>query len=135
MFENDKTDRCEESLKLFSEIASSPYLKSAALFLVFTRVDVFEAKIRHIPLNASTAFADYEPLANPITGAVDDYDRALAHIVDRFATIIHQANRALPVTIQIINCLDLDSVRAATDEIVETVKKSNLNKQSPIDKQ
>lgn len=56
-YEDDETNRTMESLLLFDEIINSTWFSESMVFLVFTKVDIFEEKLKTTDL--SVCFPDY----------------------------------------------------------------------------
>ena len=57
LFEDETSNRIQESIRLFGEIVTNKFLKNTQMFLVFNKMDLFEDKIRKVPLAAT--FPDY----------------------------------------------------------------------------
>lgn len=57
LFEDEKTNRLQESLRLFGEIANTRFFSEAAIILFLNKKDLFEEKIKHVDLSA--CFQDY----------------------------------------------------------------------------
>jgi len=75
LFEDNKTNRMEESLKLFAEICNSTWFKNSHMILFFNKMDIFKEKIqREDPKNY--CFPDY-------TGGKNE-KAALAYIKQQF---------------------------------------------------
>eukprot|EP00808_Paulinella_micropora_P000314 g46228.t1 len=50
LFEDDETNRMDESLDLFAEICNSRWFKGTAMILMLNKKDMFEEKIQTVPL-------------------------------------------------------------------------------------
>lgn len=50
LFEDDETNRMDESLDLFAEISNSRWFKKTSMILMLNKKDVFEEKIQTVPL-------------------------------------------------------------------------------------
>lgn len=74
LYEDDRTNRMHESLKLFKEIANTKWFLSTAMILFLNKKDIFQEKIKKIDL--SVAFPEY-------TGGLD-YVPAAAYIKSTF---------------------------------------------------
>ena len=55
--EDDSQNRMKESLLLFDEICNSPWFRDTAFVLFLNKTDLFEEKIKRVPL--SVCFNDY----------------------------------------------------------------------------
>lgn len=81
--EDNDTNRMEESIALFKEIATSPFFKGIPMFLLLTKLDLFLEKIRRIDLTVCRAFKNYE--------GGNDQAKALEFIKNKFT--FHSQNR------------------------------------------
>ena len=76
LFEDTATNRMIEALDLFEEICSSPFFKNTSMLLFLNKKDLFEEKVKKVPINDTPQFADY-------TGG-PDYDKGVAYFVNQF---------------------------------------------------
>jgi hypothetical protein len=59
LFEDEKMNRMEETLNLFDEICNSRWFHDTAIILFLNKRDMFEVKIKKVPLTVCPLFADY----------------------------------------------------------------------------
>jgi GTPase SAR1 family protein len=59
LFEDEKMNRMEETLNLFDEICNSRWFHDTAIILFLNKRDVFEVKIKKVPLTVCPVFTDY----------------------------------------------------------------------------
>jgi len=57
LYEDEKTNRMHESLKLFREVCNSPWFENTAMILFLNKSDLFEVKINKVDLNV--CFPEY----------------------------------------------------------------------------
>jgi len=57
--EDGLTNRMAESLKLFGDIMNSKWFKNTPVILFLNKKDLFEEKIKNVPLNKCICFKDY----------------------------------------------------------------------------
>ena len=75
LFEDERTNRMVESLKLFSEITNSQYFEETSIILFLNKKDLFKIKIEHVPL--TVCFANFN-------GRERDYEVGLKFIEEQF---------------------------------------------------
>lgn len=76
LYEDDRTNRMHESLKLFKEIANTKWFLNTAMILFLNKKDIFQEKIKKIDLNV--AFPEYNGGCN--------YENASKYIKNIFVT-------------------------------------------------
>jgi len=59
LFEDNNVNRMMESLMLFEDICNSPWFKDTSMILFLNKRDLFEDKIKVVPLTVCPAFAQY----------------------------------------------------------------------------
>lgn len=68
LYEDDRTNRMHESLKLFKEIANTKWFLSTAMILFLNKKDIFQEKIKKIDLTVAfpeyTGGLSYDPAAS-----------------------------------------------------------------------
>jgi hypothetical protein len=60
LFEDQAVNRMTEALDLFEEITSNNYFLNSSILLFLNKRDLFEEKVKKVPINETTAFADYQ---------------------------------------------------------------------------
>jgi len=84
--ENSNVNRMEEALELFSEVANSAYFNRSAIILFLNKVDIFEQKLKEIPLN--TFFEEYQ--------GGRDKDYACEYVRARFVELVSDSTKLFP---------------------------------------
>lgn len=74
LFEDEKTNRMQEAILLFSEICNSVWFKKTDMILFLNKKDLFKEKVEVVSIRA--AFPEY-------SGA-DEYDEAKNYIISQF---------------------------------------------------
>eukprot|EP00301_Raphidiophrys_heterophryoidea_P024610 c8053_g1_i1.p1 GENE.c8053_g1_i1~~c8053_g1_i1.p1 ORF type:complete len:356 (-),score=92.45 c8053_g1_i1:260-1327(-) len=74
LFEDDKTNRLKESLKLYTEMCNTRFFADTSFILLLNKKDLFEEKIKTVDLNV--CFDDYQDGC--------DYKAAVNFIKDKF---------------------------------------------------
>jgi len=54
-------NRMEETLNLFDEICNSRWFRETDMILFLNKRDLFQEKIKRVPLKVCPVFADYDP--------------------------------------------------------------------------
>lgn len=78
LYEDNKTNRMHEALKLFHEICQSKWFSSTAMILFLNKEDLFKEKLKS-GKSIKTAFPEYS--------GSDDYEPSLAYIQEKFTTV------------------------------------------------
>jgi len=79
LFEDGKTNRMHEALKLFHEVCTSKWFTNTAIMLLLNKSDLFKLKI-DAGKSLKCCFADYDGGTN--------FDESVAFIQDKFTTVI-----------------------------------------------
>jgi len=81
MEEDDVTNRMEESLKLFSKLSGSQWIRDSAMILFLNKYDLFQQRIKVRPLNE--CFNDYEDFAKTCPKETE-LDKSVEYIKSQF---------------------------------------------------
>jgi len=73
-YEDDETNRLQESFALFKDISNGEWFSKTVIMLILNKTDVFKNKLKTSPMNKF--FEDYD--------GGDDFDRAYAYIEKEF---------------------------------------------------
>lgn len=60
LFEDQSMNRMTEALDLFEEITSSSHFLNSSMLLFLNKKDLFEEKVKRVPINETPDFSDYE---------------------------------------------------------------------------
>jgi hypothetical protein len=86
MEEDDKTNRMEESLKLFQKLSGSQWLREIPLILFLNKSDIFKKKIQTQPL--SQCFQDYEEFATASNGD-NEFEKSCDYIKEQYNRVFN----------------------------------------------
>jgi len=86
MEEDDKTNRMEESLKLFQKLSGSQWLRDIPMILFLNKSDVFETKIQTHPLNL--CFQDFDEFAKT-SNRETDFEKGCDYIKEQYGRIFN----------------------------------------------
>jgi len=110
LFEDSQTNRLDEALILFDEIAHSRYFEKQSLILFLNKADLFADKIQRVPLQ--NFFPDY-------TGPQQDVNAAQAWITQQFKS--HVTNKDKQVFSFVTTATSSDNVNSVFKAVQATV--------------
>jgi len=87
LYEDAGVNRMVETLVLFEEICNSPWFKETAVILFLNKRDMFEDKIRKVPLTVCPIFASYSGLQT--------YDAGIEAIEEAFQAKNHNRDKVI----------------------------------------
>lgn len=105
LYEDNKTNRMLESLKLFREICNNKWFVKSSIILFLTKRDIFEEKIKHSDLNI--CFEDY-------TGGCN-YQNASEFIKKRF--LEQNTNTTRQVFVHCVCTTNTSDIRLVWDDL------------------
>jgi len=79
LFEDERTNRMHEALKLFHEVCTSKWFTKTAIMLFLNKSDLFKEKMES-GKSIKVCFPDYDGSNN--------FDEAVAFIQDKFTTVV-----------------------------------------------
>jgi len=106
LYEDNTTNRMQESFKLFKEIANSKYFTNSSIILFLNKSDLFREKIKSSPL--SDYFPDY-------TGG-DDFEKASNFISEKFLELSSKM-----VFVHITCATDSSNIKTVFDSVRTTI--------------
>jgi len=115
--EDNKTNRMEESLKLFQKLTGSQWFENTSFILFLNKSDLFREKIKTRPLN--DFFEDYEQVTGGLekAGEMDDYDKSCEYIKAQYVDAFH-GQRLYPF----VTCaVDTDTCKRVFAAVRDTV--------------
>jgi len=112
-FEDEKTNRMEDSLTLFSEICNSRWFSHTSILLFLNKKDLFAEKITKVPL--TVCFPDY-------VGS-NTFDDALNYIKRQFLSK-NQADKS--IYIHVTCATDKDNVRMVFNTVKDIIIRSSM---------
>jgi len=114
LYEDDRTNRMHESLKLFKEIANTKWFLNTSMILFLNKKDLFQEKIKKVDL--TVAFPEYK-------GGLD-YDKAAAFIKTTF--LAQNENPKKQVYVHETCATDTNNVSIVFNAVKDTVLNQTL---------
>eukprot|EP00301_Raphidiophrys_heterophryoidea_P022501 c6637_g1_i1.p1 GENE.c6637_g1_i1~~c6637_g1_i1.p1 ORF type:complete len:347 (+),score=93.98 c6637_g1_i1:234-1274(+) len=115
MFEDEKTNRLQDSLRLFAEMSNTKFFSGAAMILFLNKNDLFLKKIRTTDL--SVCFPEYE-------GGCD-YKASIEFIKAKFAAT--RAKPDQPLYIHVTCATNTDNISFVFNSVKESVLMRNIS--------
>jgi len=115
--EDNKTNRMEESLKLFQKLTGSQWFENTSFILFLNKSDLFKEKIKTRPLN--DFFEDYEQITSNLEKAdtMDEYEKSCEYIKAQYVDAFH-GQRLYPF----VTCaVDTDTCKRVFAAVRDTV--------------
>jgi len=115
--EDNKTNRMEESLKLFQKLTGSQWFEQTSFILFLNKSDLFKDKIKKRPL--VDFFEDYEQFCENLENGAnkDEFDKSCEYIKAQYIDAFH-GNRLYPF----ITCaIDKDNCQKVFAAVRDTV--------------
>lgn len=116
LYEDNETNRMHESLQLFKELCNTKWFKDTAFILFLNKKDIFEQKIKHIPL--TVCFPDYN--------GPQDYDHAREYIRDRFTEL--NENKSKSLYAHFTCATDTDNIIVVFNAVRDIILNYTINK-------
>jgi len=115
--EDNKTNRMEESLKLFQKLTGAQWFENTSFILFLNKKDLFEAKIKHKPLKEF--FEDYDAFVNELKDKdnLSEFERSCEYIKFQYVEAFN-GSRLYPFTTCAIDTENCDRVFAAVRDTV-----------------
>lgn len=114
LYEDEDTNRMEESLNLFDEICNSRWFKRTSMILMLNKRDLFEDKIKKYPL--TLCFKDY-------TGP-NTYEAATAYIKQQFE--LRQKDRQKQIYTHFTCATDTSAMKVVFNAVKDIVIRRSL---------
>ncbi|CEO97605.1 hypothetical protein PBRA_000951 [Plasmodiophora brassicae] len=121
-FEDNATNRLEESMAVFKEIVNNEQLANAGLVVFFNKTDMLKKKLKTIP------FKDYVP-AFP---GENSFASVSTYLSKLYQDIVREAPRppgasTRSVQVHFTTAIDPDNIALVFDEVTETIIKLRLS--------
>lgn len=116
LYEDESTNRMEETLHLFDEILNSRWFLQTAMILFLNKRDMFEEKIMKVPLNVCPVFADYD--------GPNSYEDGVIEIQKEFESKNRDPNK--PMYIHITCATDTNNISAVFNAVKDIVIRTSL---------
>jgi len=111
LYEDEKTNRMTESLKLFAKICNYPSFKQVPMMLFLNKIDLFKEKITKSPLNI--CFADYK--------GKNEYESASRFIREQFEKPNNYPD-SKEICTHLICATDTENVRLVFNTVYDKLK-------------
>jgi len=105
-----------EALELFEEINSNPAFEKTTMILFLNKKDLFEDKIKNVPINETAAFKDY--------GGGDDFDAGVDYFTKLF--LAKKGNPDKDVTVYPTCATDTKNVEIVFNGCKQIILKKNM---------
>jgi len=116
LYEDEKMNRMEETLSLFDEICNSRWFRETDMILFLNKRDLFQEKIKRVPLNVCPVFKEY-------TGE-NSYDVGCRLIEDTFHA--KNKNSDKKIYVHITCATDTNNMRAVFVAIKDIIIRRSL---------
>lgn len=118
LYEDNKTNRMHEALKLFHEVCKSKWFTNTAMILFLNKSDIFKAKL-DAGKSIKNAFEDYN--------GADSYDASIDFLKTKFTDVIDPAtNKPKEVYPHVTCATDTGQVRAVFESVKDYLLKQAL---------
>lgn len=118
LYEDDTTNRMQESLKLWKEICNTKWFLNTHMILFLNKRDLFEDKIKRVPLTVCFPLYDGPPAS---------FDAAAQYIRDEFLAL--NKNPKKTVTVHITCATDTELVRRLFADVKELLLRILIEQQ------
>eukprot|EP00727_Mastigamoeba_balamuthi_P006487 m51a1_g2459 putative g-protein subunit alpha 1 (239) ;mRNA; f:18095-19087 len=118
LYEDDTTNRMQESLKLWKEICNTKWFINTHMILFLNKRDLFEEKIKRVPLTVCFPLYDGPP---------GSFDAAAQYIRDEFLAL--NKNPKKTVTVHITCATDTELVRRLFADVKELLLRILIEQQ------
>lgn len=118
LFEDGKTNRMHESLKLFDSICNNKWFMNTSIILFLNKTDLFAEKIRRSPL--TIAFPEY-------TGA-QTYEEASAYIRYKFESLNKQKASGKEIYTHFTCATSNQNMEFVFDAVTDVILRNNMKK-------
>lgn len=126
LYEDDQTNRMREALDLFKQICNSRWFKDAAMILFLNKKDLFEIKIKKVPI--SICFPEYQGLPH-------DEIEARDYIKGQFAAqnqVVKKQNRKKQLFVHFTCAIDRNQVEKIFRDVQHIIIQANLERAALI---
>jgi len=118
-FEDEFTNRMEESLSVFKETVNSEWFNGSSFILFFNKVDQFVEKLKTFPLKDK--FADYEP--------VDEPQSAFDFVENKFLDLVEDLEKRM-IFVHFTTATDSGNMIKVLEAVKQTLLKRALENAS-----
>jgi len=115
LYEDESTNRMDEALKLFDEICNAKWFVETSLILFLNKKDLFEEKIKQVPLTVQ--FPEYD-------GDPNDLEECSSFLRQKFESLNRVAGKEIYT--HITCATDTDNIKKVFECVKETLIKKSL---------
>lgn len=120
MFEDLSKNRMADAIELFDSICNNQFLERAALILFLNKRDLFEEKIRFVPIASVPEFGDFD-------GEVGHFDKSCDYFLQKF--LARNKLKTRNIYFHVTCATDKDNVQVVFEACREVILKRMLEAQ------
>jgi len=121
LYEDNSVNRMKESLKIFDEICNSIYFDNTSIILFLNKFDLFEEKIKKIPL--TVCFDDFSGSSS--------VDEAAEFINNKFFQL-NMNPKEKNIYSHLTQAIDTNNIKFVFESVQEIIIHNNIKKQDPL---
>lgn len=118
LYEDEKTNRMQESLKLFDSICNNKWFIDTSIILFLNKEDLFKEKIRRSPL--TIAFPEYK--------GAQTYEEASAYVRYKFESLNKQKASGKEIYTHFTNATSNHNMEFVFDAVTDVILRNNIKK-------
>jgi len=119
LYEDETMNRLQETLLIFDDICNSKWFTNTAMILFLNKRDLFEVKIKSVPLTVCPAFKDY-------TGP-NTFETGIEAIEKKFQALNRNPNKVIHT--HVISAIDTTLMSKVLRDVAGVVVKANSSEQ------
>mmetsp|Transcript_14159 Transcript_14159/g.14789 ORF Transcript_14159/g.14789 Transcript_14159/m.14789 type:complete len:356 (+) Transcript_14159:52-1119(+) len=125
LFEDASANRMVEALDLFDEIINNAFFRKSSIILFLNKRDLFENKIKTVPITDTPSFADYK-------GPVGDYDAGVNYFLQKFLSQ-NKSPSDHQIYYHVTCATDTNNVRIVFNSCKDIILRENLKNSGFMD--
>ncbi|CAM9342168.1 unnamed protein product [Phaeothamnion confervicola] len=132
LFEDSDTNRMQESLKLFKQVAGNPIFKGTPIFLFLNKKDLFEQMIKKTPL--SVCFPEFNGPGGDVHSAIEFSTRFLADAfcAGRYREVAEATVPGKPLFVHVVAARVRMDMKVAWGDVKDQLKNIYEKKNSGV---
>jgi len=125
MYEDSTKNCMVDSMEIFKKMCNNKFFSKTHIILFFNKTDIFQTKIKNIPITDCPAFEDFHKFAND----ANDYDECTTYIKSKF----HALNRRSTTIYTHFTCaMQRNNINQVFDDVQNIILMQNAKKLVPI---
>jgi GTPase SAR1 family protein len=116
LYEDINTNRATEALNLFKEICNSNWFKKTAMMLFLNKKDLFEIKIKTVPLTVCPEYQDYN--------GTQDFDECCEYVKEQFQSRNTNPNKSIYA--HVTCAIDRGNVQFVMDAVNDIIIRTSM---------